>query len=133
MKEMARFCVLRDVIFARGMWADSANALFTLSGTPWSRMSSQRCKTKCFLIVLFVIPVVRGATVATRRISHCTATCEAFTCFFAMVGCFIHWCHVKRDEMTRIQSETWASFLSLCSSGGAAALRLFPTEKILWK
>ena len=58
-----------------------------------------------FFIALFVIPVVRWATVAMRRISHCTATCEPFICFFAIVDCFIHWCHVKSDEMTRIQSE----------------------------
>ncbi len=85
-----------------------------------------------FLIVLFVIPVVRGATVAIRRISHCTATCEPFICFFAMVGCFIHWCHVKSDETTRIQSEIWASFRSLCSSG-AVAFCLLPTEKMMRK
>jgi uncharacterized membrane protein len=68
-------------------------------------------------IVLFFIPVVQGVTVAMMRISHCMATCEPFICFFAIVGYFIHWCHVKSDKTTRIQSEISASFRSLCSSG----------------
>ncbi len=66
---------------------------------------SAKMQDQVFFIVLCVIPVVRGVTVAMRRISHCTATCEPFICFFAIVGCFIHGCHVKSDETTRIQSD----------------------------
>ena len=89
-------------------------------------------KQDLFFIVLFVIPVVLGATVAMRRISRCTAMCEPFICFSAIVGCFIHWCHVKCDETTRIHSEIWASFRSICCSG-AATFCLLPTEKMMRK
>ena len=57
--EMARFCVFDDVLFAKVMYADSAYALFTFSGTPWSRISSQICNTKWIMIVLLPTPVAR--------------------------------------------------------------------------
>lgn len=51
--------------------------LFALSGTPWWRMSLQRCRTKCLLIVLFgSIPLVEStSTVRTEYVISIGTKC----------------------------------------------------------
>jgi hypothetical protein len=40
-------------------------------------------------MVLFPMPEAQGATLATNRISHCTAAWERLTIFFGIVGCLV--------------------------------------------
>lgn len=105
------------------MLADSALEVSTFSGTPWSRISSHRCSTRCVLMVLFPIPLPLGETSATLRINHCTAGCDFRTFYLVLDNCVIHWCHWSRDDTTSIQSVICFSLLlSNCTSGGASSL-----------
>ncbi len=134
------FWVFLAVTLASGICADSAYAEFTLSGTPWSRISSPRWRTKWVLMVLLPMPLEHGETAATWCISHCRANWDFLTCDLAIVGCFIHWCHYRRDDTTWIQSETCLSSLSggssssllLLSSSSFFRAAFFLARKMAW-